>query len=50
MVEVRGNATDDQTALGVNQWVGHVYSYSPGIGGTSPTFSTSVQFLLYCKL
>ncbi len=30
---VRGNATDDQTALGVNQWIGHVYNYS---GGGSP--------------
>jgi hypothetical protein len=39
MVElVRGNATDDQTALGVNQWVGHVYSsYNPGVtSGASP--------------
>ncbi len=45
MFEVaRGNATDDQTALGVNQWVGHVYGYSGGVapGGASPnSLSTS---------
>ncbi|RDI56644.1 T9SS sorting signal type C domain-containing protein [Flavobacterium glaciei] len=45
MFEVaRGNATDDQTAMGVNQWVGHVYGYSGGVspGGTSPNhLSTS---------